>query len=367
MRINTLLGFLSLLSFVSLLTACSAAGSSPAPVLPSEAEPLVIYGWSSYMPQTILDAFTAEFGTPIDYRVYADQEEALMSLRAGAQYDIVILSNVHVPLAVSAGLLAEIDHENIPNLRNLGAAFRNLAYDPESRYSVMIQWGTTGIVARSDRLVAPLTSWNDLWNPAYAGKIGIWPYPTDLVGIALKSLGYSCNSEDPQELQEAEEKLLRLRRNVFIMDPALSTGVDFLLDDQAVMVHGWSYDAMVAREKLAASIYVVPKEGSFFWTDNVTIPRNSPHRSAAEQFINFLLRPQISAQMVNELWVPSANEAARAFIDPQVLSNPLVYPPVESLRNVEFPAVLSEATLRRHAEIWANFLAEEGPQQPSGR
>jgi spermidine/putrescine transport system substrate-binding protein len=328
------------------------------------AKPLVIYGWSGYMPQTILDAFTAEFGMPVDYQVYSDQEEALAALQAGKQFDVVVLSNVHVPRAIRAGLLAEIDHKAVPNIRNLAAGFRNLAYDPESRYSVMIQWGTTGIVARADRLVAPLTAWDDLWNPAYAGKIGVWPYPTDLVGIALKSLGYSANSEDPQELQEAEEKLLRLRKNVFVMDPTLASGVGFLLDDKAVMVQGWSFDAMVAQEELGTLVYVVPKEGSFFWTDNVTIPRNSLHQAAAEQFINFLLRPQVSAEMVNELWVPSSNEAARAFVDPAVLDNPLVYPPAESLQNVEFPGVLSEATLRRHAEIWAKFLAEEGPLQP---
>jgi spermidine/putrescine transport system substrate-binding protein len=250
--------------------------------------------------------------------------------------------------------------ESIPNLRNVKADFRNLAYDPDNRFSIMIQWGTTGIVARTDRWVAPVTSWNDLWDPAYAGKIGIWPYPTEVIGIALKSLGYSYNSEDPAELQAASEKLLKLRKNVYFLDPTLSTGVRHLLDDKTAMIYGWSYDAMQAQELLDTSVYILPKEGTFLWTDNVTIPAASTRKQEAERFINFLLRPEISAIVVNEMWVPSANEAARAFVKPEILHNPLVYPPPEGLRHAEFPAVLSPATQKLHAEIWARFLAAEG-------
>jgi spermidine/putrescine transport system substrate-binding protein len=226
----------------------------------------------------------------------------------------------------------------------------------------MIQWGTTGIVARTDRLVEPLTTWDGMWNPAYEGKIGIWPYPTDVIGFTLKSLGYSYNSEDPAELQAALEKLLKLRKNVYFLDPKTSTGVPHLLDDHTAMIYGWSYDAMQAQEVLDTAVYILPEEGTFLWTDNVTIPANSAHKQVAEQFINFLLRPEISAIVVNEMWVSTANEAARAFVKPEILDNPLVYPSTESLRNAEFRVVLSAETRQRHAEIWARFLAAEGSE-----
>jgi spermidine/putrescine transport system substrate-binding protein len=312
------------------------------------------------MPQDILDDYTAEYGVPIRYIIYSDQQEALDHMVQGEQFDVVVLSNVYVPIAAEQGLLAELPLDTIPNFRNLEANFRNLAYDPENRYSIMIQWGTTGIVARTDRWVEPVTSWDDLWNPAYAGKIGVWPYPTDLIGITLKSLGYSYNSENPAELKEAGEKLLRLRRNIYFLDPTLSTGVHHLLDDKTAMIYGWSYDAMQAQELLDTSVYILPKEGTFLWTDNVTIPANSRQKQEAQRFINFLLRPEISAIVVNEMWVSSANEAARTFVKPEILNNPLVYPAPESLRYAEFPAVLSEETQKIHAEIWARFLAEEG-------
>ena len=152
--------------------------------------------------------------------------------------------------AVTEGLLAELDYQNIPNFRNLGANFRDLTNDPENRYSIMIQWGTTGIIARSDRLVQPVTSWADLWNPAYAGKVGIWPYPREVIGITLKSLGYSVNSEDPEELRAAADKLARLRKNVYLLDPSSPTGAASLLDSKSVMFFGWSFDAMEAQEQV---------------------------------------------------------------------------------------------------------------------
>jgi spermidine/putrescine transport system substrate-binding protein len=124
------------------------------------------------------------------------------------------------------------------------------------------------------------------------------------------------------------------------------------------MIYGWSYDAMQAQEVLDTAVYILPEEGTFLWTDNVTIPANSTHKQAAEQFINFLLRPEISAIVVNEMWVSTANEAARTFVKPELLDNPLIYPSTASLRNAEFPAVLSAETRQRHAKIWAHFLAE---------
>jgi spermidine/putrescine transport system substrate-binding protein len=348
-----------LLLFGLLPAACAAAQPEPTPA-PPEQGPLVIYGWSGYLPQSILDAFTAESGIPVEYLIYSDQEEAMQGMHAGNRYDLVILSNVYVPMAVSENLLSELDKEQIPNFRNVAVNFRNLAYDPESRYSIMIQWGTTGLVVRTDRVVEPVTSWGDMWNPAYVGKVGIWPYPTDMIGITLKALGYSYNSEEPQQLNEAEEKLLQLRKNVFFLDPDTSTGAPHLLDDKTVMIYGWTYDAVQAQEQLDTAVWVLPKEGTFLWTDNVTIPRNSLHKEAAEQFINFLLRAEVSAQMVNELSVPTSNEAARAFIKPEILNDPLVYPSTKSLQGAEFRAALSKETQERHAQIWERFLAAEG-------
>jgi spermidine/putrescine transport system substrate-binding protein len=354
--------WLSLILF-ALLTGCGAAPHPATSSLPTAAEALVVYGWSGYMPQGILAAFTAESGIPVRYVTYDDQDAALRELRAGTdRYDVVVLGDTTLATAIAEELLAELDFQNIPNFHHLGANFRDLSYDPENRFSIMIQWGTTGIVARTDRIRQPIVGWEDLWDPAYAGKIGVWPYAEDLLGIALKSLGYSLNSEDPHELAEAEQKLLALRKNVYLLDPAQSTGAANLQDDHTAMIYGWSYDAMQAQEQIANTVYVLPHEGTILWSDSVTIPARSAHKAAAEQFINFLLRADVGAQMVNELWIQSPNEAALPLINPAIRNNSIVYPQGEQLRQAEFYAEVSPDTRRRREEIWMRFLTAEGPE-----
>jgi spermidine/putrescine transport system substrate-binding protein len=348
------------LFLIGVLSAACASAWQPTPTPPAP-EPLVVASWAGYMPQGILDAFTQATGIPVEFAAYSDQDEVMEWLRAGERFDVVVLGDSYIPAAVDAGLLAELDFENIPNFRNLGPNFRDLAFDPENRYSIMIQWGTTGLVVRTDRLVQPVTSWADLWNPDYAGKIGVWPYREELIGIALKSLGYPLNTEDPAELRAAGERLIELRQRVYLLDPDQPTGTANLLDDHTVMIYGWSYDGVEAHKLLSACEYVLPQEGTMLWTDNVTIPANSRQKRAAEQFINFLLRPEISAMMVNELWLPSPNEAARQFIKPEILYNPVIYPSMQTLEHAEFSTAVSEETRKQYEEIWERFLAAGEP------
>jgi spermidine/putrescine transport system substrate-binding protein len=348
-----LLNVFSAVALFLSLTSCVIQAQPPYP-----RPTLVLYNWAGYMPQSILDAFTAETGIHVKYEVYADQEEAMEQLRTGKQVDLVVLDNTYVPIAASEGLLAKLNYANIPNFRNVSPGFRDLAFDPGNTYSITIQWGTTGLIVRTDRLEEPVTSWNDLWDPRYAGKIGIWPYGREMVSVALKSLNYSLNSEDPAELAEAEKKLLSLRQNVFLIDPALPTAESYLIEDEAVMVYGWTYDAREAQAKLAATTYILPEEGTILWFDNLVIPASSNHKAAAEQFIDFLFRPKISALMVNELWTAVPNDAAKSFINPEILENHYVYPPNESLALAEYLSVISPEAEQRYAQIWQRFLDE---------
>lgn len=344
--------WLVLLVFSVLLTGCNLLSQTS----PLSNEPLTVYGWPGYVPQHILDDFEDEFGIPVRYVPYDDQGVALDQMRAGEKPDVVILGDSYILSAAAEGLLAELDLSNIPNYRNLGANFRDLVYDPGNRYSIMLQWGTTGLIVRTDRVQQPVTSWADLWNPNYAGKIGVWPFGDELIGIALKTLGYSLNAEEPEQLHAAEEKLLQLCKNVYLIDPSLPTGASHLLDDHTIMIYGWSYDVMQAQEKIDTVAYILPEEGTILWTDNLTIAAASPHKQTAEQFINFMLRPDISAQMVNEMWIASPNEAARELIDPEIMGNPLIYPDTIDLEKAEFYADISDQADEIHKQVWDKFL-----------
>ena len=341
----------------SLLAGCGASTPSPTPTPPPLASELDFYDWAGYMPQSVLDAFTAEYGVKVNYVVYESQEDAEANMRAGKVYDVVVMGIDFIPRLVADGLLAEIDRRNVPNLKNISANFRDLTYDPGNKYSVLYEWSTTGLVYRTDLIKEPITRWTDLWNPRYAGKVGVWAIPRSMIGIALKSLGYSINSENPAELEAALKRLIQLKSNAFFLDLNLATSAPVLESGQAALVYGWPYDIMEARKGNAPISYVLPEEGTLLWGDNLVIPANSPNKYTAELFVNFILRPDISAKIVNEIVTATANEAARPFIDPQILNDPVIFPPDDALKNAEIILPLSPAGQKLYDDIWERFMA----------
>ena len=330
----------------------------------SPAKELIVYDWPGYMPQSVLDAFTAEYGTKVTLLTYETQEEAVANLEAGMASDVVLVDGRYVPNLIARNLLAEIDYQNVPNFKNVAADFRDLAFDPGNRHSVLFEWGTTGILARQDRLAAPVTRWADLWDARYAGKVGLWPYRATMMAIALKAGGSPLNPSDLGALAAAGESLLRLKQNAFMVDPTLSTAAKYVTDGEAVMVVGWSFDALEARKQNDDIRYVVPEDGTILWGDNLVIPASSPNKHTAELLINFLLRPEISAQFVNETFIATTNEAARLFIKPELRENPIIFPPSDVVKKGEWLAPSTPEAQKLEEEIWARFMASPQGAKP---
>jgi spermidine/putrescine transport system substrate-binding protein len=340
-----------------LLVACGEKTAvDTAPAEPTLAEELIFYNWKDYMPQSVLDAFTAEYGVPVRYVSYDSEEEAAQNVAAGIEYDIVILPPELLPQLIAAGHLAEIDYRNVPNFRNISANFRDLIYDPENRHSIIFHWGTTGLLVRTDLVEEPVTRWADLWDPRYAGRVGLWPISRSLIPIALKSLGYPANSVNPAELEAALERLIALEPDVIWWPNDSESIVPLLVSGEAIIAYGWAYDAQLAAEAAAPISYILPEEGTFLWSDNFVIPASSRNKYTAELFINFMLRPEISAQIVNESYYPMANEAALPLIDPDILADPVIYPPGEQMALAEIIMPLNSAGESLFAAIWDRFL-----------
>jgi len=355
---------LAVIALVGVLITLAGCGAKPTPpptsTPPPLAEELVFYDWEEDMPQSILDAFTEEYGVEATYLTYESQEEALENVKAGEVYDVVVLDNDTIPLLVADGLLAKIDYRNVPNFDNISANFRDLAYDPDNRHSVPFNWGTTGLVVRSDLVDELPTHWADLWDPRYAGKIAVREdVPDDLIGVTLKSLGYSINSEDPDELEAVLERMLELRPDVLFVGSTAEDAVPALLSGEAVILVGWAEDVLLAWEENEEIVYILPKEGTMLWGDNFVIPANSPRKYTAEVFLNFLLRPEISAQIVNENYYATPNEAAHPFIDPDIVNDPAIFPPNEDLENAEVFLPYSPEAEKMCVEIWEQFLAAD--------
>lgn len=343
----------------TLLTGCDNANPPSTPAPPPLAKELVLYNWADYLPQSVLDAFAREYGITIKYVVYQSEEEAVENVYAGQIYDVVVLPPEQIPRLIQHGKLAAIDYRNVPNFKYVSVNFRDLTFDPGNRYSIPYHWGTTGLLVRTDLVKRPITSWSDLWAPSFAGKIALWPIPRAVIPIALKTLGYSVNTTDPAELEAALQHLLKLKPNVFFIRNDDPTVVPVLADGRAIIAYGWAYDALTAQKQGLPIQYVLPEEGTILWGDNFVIPANSPHQREAELFLNFVLRPEIASQIVNESYYAMPHDAARPFVLPEILNNPLVYPPNEALKNAELTLPLSAEGDALYKDIWERFLGGE--------
>lgn len=342
---------------LSLFIGCSSPAPPSIPTPPPLANELLLYNWEDDLPQSVLDAFTKEYGVKVIYHTYEVQEEAIANLKAGRLYDVVVFDNDRMAKLITEGLLAEIDYQNVPNIRNISANFRDLAYDPGNKHSVPYNWGTSGLVIRSDLIDEPPTHWADLWQPRYAGQVAMRNESREALGIALKALGYSINSENPAELEAALAHLLKAKPLFSLVDETAEGAVPHLLKGDFSILVGWAEDVLLAREENEHITYILPEDGPMLWGDNFVIPANSPHKYTAELFLNFVLRAEINAMLVNENYYATANQAATPFIDSEIRANPLIFPPNEKLVKAEVFLPLSPAGEKLYQEIWDRFLA----------
>lgn len=356
---NTLPNRWSGLFFLALalvLGACLPATAQPPPASTAR---LVLYNWAGEIPQAVLQAFSSEFGVTVEYKTYDSTEEAVDSLHDGGVYDVAIIEHRLVRSLIDDHLLAEIDLYRVPNFKNISFSFRDLTFDPGNHFTVPYSWGVIGILAHRDVQPRLPAAWADLWDGGYCGRIGVWPGQTrQMVSVTLKSLGYSINSEDPAQLAAARERLLQLRPCVQMVDSAIVlSSLARIVTGELMLGVGHGYEAAQLRSIGLPAEFVVPREGAMLWGDNFVIPASSQHPELAENFINFLLRPEISAAIVNANSFQIANDAALPYISSDLTQDTALYPPLGTLRDAEFLLPLSSEGERAYAEIGEAFLA----------
>jgi len=349
---NKLSLFSNLMAFLAL--SLLVAGCAPKePPVPTE---LVLYSWAEYMPQSVMDAFAKEYGITIKYVAYETEEDVPENIQAGKIYDLVMLNPEFIPQLVEGNLLKPIDYRQVPNFKNVSANFRDLVFDPGNKYSVPFHWGTTGILVRTDLIDRPITSWNDLWDPAFAGKVGIWPYPRSVIPIALKALRYSANSENLAELEKARQYMLQLKPNAVVISGFETSMVPMLESGELEIGFGWAYDAALAQESNLPIEYVIPEEGTILWMENFIIPANANNPRGAELFLNFILQPEIAAQIVNESYYPMAVDGTDQFVLPEILQNPVIFPDNAQIQKAEITLPIRSDRKSIYDEIWADFM-----------
>lgn len=294
-----------------------------------------LFIWSAYVSKDVLKKFETQTGIHVNYDTYDSNQVLLEKLRSGiAQYDVIAPTDWMAHELVQLKLVVQLDQARLPNRKNLSAFFQNPPYDPNNAHSIPFLWGTNGIGYDKTKVTDTVDSWNILWNGKYSGKISMLDSGGDCFIPALKMEGHSMNSNDPQQLKEARDLLIRQKPLVKFYNS--SNFDESLLSGDVWIAYGYSGQLAKARDQNPNIQFVIPKEGSMLWMDNLAIPVSAPHKDEAYQFLNFCLQPEIAAQITNETGYPNANEASKKFIQPKILNNPARYPDQQTLSRCEW-------------------------------
>ncbi|MGD1993837.1 MAG: spermidine/putrescine ABC transporter substrate-binding protein [Anaerolineae bacterium] len=323
------------------------------------AEELHLYNWSEYIEPQVLEDFEEEFGVRVIEDTFANNEELLAKLQAGAGgYDVIVPSDYMVEIMIEENLLAELDHDNLPNIVNIDPKFADPPYDPGMVHCVPYLWGTTGIGYNSEMFDEAPDSWAYMFDPdvasAYAGQITMLNDVREAIGAALKYLGYSLNTTDEDELAEARDLLIQQKEWIYAYDAEQYE--DLLSSDETVLAHSWSGDIFMAAEEDERLWYAIPQEGAVIWADNLCVPTSAPSQYTAEVFINFLMRPEVSAANSNFAWYATPNSEAEEYIEEEILNEPAIYPPPDVMERLEWIEDVGDAT-PLYERIWTEVKA----------
>jgi len=314
---------------------------------------LSFYNWSEYIDPDLVQKFKDTYGVDVVETFFDSNEAMLAQIEAGgAVYDVTVPSDYMVDIMRKQGLLLKLNKSAIPNLANLDPKFTNLPFDPAGEYSAPYQWGTTGIGFSYDAVAdASDLTWGMIFDPQlsapFAGKISMLDDEREAFAAALKYLGYSVNSTSEDELAQATQLLKDAKPRIATFD---SDAFDNLLvSGEVVIAHGWNGDFFQTFDEQDAWDsfgYGIPKEGGVAWVDNMAIPTTAEHVCTAQTFINFILDAQNGAQLSEWNFYASPNAKANEIIDPDMLSDPAVYPPPEVFDKLEFLADLGDFTTK---------------------
>jgi spermidine/putrescine transport system substrate-binding protein len=344
----------SLPAVASVLAACGGQAERPAgdgmPAMPATPEKeLAVYNWSDYIGETTIADFERETGIRVIYDTYESNEDLIAKLQAGATgYDVVMPSNYAVRVLRAMDLIEPVDRSVLTNWGNLDPVFLAQGFDPENAWTVPWQWGMAGIAVRADLMPVP-GSWGVFHDPAFRGKMTQLDDMRDVIGCWLKYRGRSLNSTDAAELADAKSDALKAKPNLksYLSAPVKAQ----LIAGDVWLAQLWNGDTSQARVAQPALEFVLPKEGSMIYLDSIVIPRGAPHRRAAHEFINFVLRPEVAAGVSRKSGYGSPNAGALA------AEVSLIRPPTaEEMQRLEYQEDLGAAT-GEWDRIWTEIKA----------
>lgn len=334
---------------------CSAA------TLAQARDTLYLFNWTEYMDPDLITAFEKRYDVDVVQSYYGSLGELYARLQSGgdSQFDLIVPSNYYIPRLISSGLVQPVDKTKLPHLNNLLPMFANPDYDPGLRYSVPYLWGTTGLVYDSRDFPQAPDSWGLLFDPQQNPRqpFAMQNDGSVMISAACSWLHHDSRCNTPEAWTEAGKLLLENKKRTNFTGfvdgtsvlPMLARGVNKV----AISYNG---DFLNAKQSDPESFkylrYVIPKEGSEMWVDNMMIPAHAPHPELAHKFIDFMLEAENGARLANWTWYSTPNKAAMPLLDPALRESPSL-PTADEMKRLEFLPVQQGNPLTIFQEIWS--------------
>jgi spermidine/putrescine transport system substrate-binding protein len=309
-----------------------AASVDPTPVPSPEAE-LFVYNWTDYIGEDTIPSFEDKYGIKVTYDFFANTEEAYAKLGSdGGGYDLSFPISVDIPAFVAKGALLPLDKTLLKNVGNLGAEWADPGYDPGNTHSVPYMWWTTGVGYDSTKVTDSPTSSKALWDPKYSGHISMLDDYQEAFAMALIQLGYSANTTDTTQMDEA---LALLERQKPLVRVYSTDTIGTLSSGDVWLGQIWGADTYAIQGENENVLFYLPEEGAVRGSDTMAIFSGAQHPIAAHLFIDHMLDAQISAANTNYIFYMGPNAAAKEFISPDILGDPALNPEQAILDKLE--------------------------------
>jgi spermidine/putrescine transport system substrate-binding protein len=320
------------------------------------AETLRLFIWSEYIDPKVVADFEKAHQCKVIIDLFEDSDAMLSKVQAGggSTFDVLVAPDSAMMALIKLNLVAPLNRESLPNFKNLDPKFLKPPFDRENKFSVPYQWGTMGIYARVENGMKLEPTWGLIFDPKQQpGPFTLIDVARDSLGAALKFKGHSLNSVNPAELKEARDLVLNAKKRAISFENTVG-GKNKVISKAARAAIVYSGEAARGMTEDTNTVYLIPKEGSEIWLDNLVILANAPNKELAHKFINYCHGETVAARISNFTQFSTPNSAARAHIDPVLLKNPAIYPPAEVMAKLEFLQDLGPS-LRLYDEIWTQI------------
>lgn len=338
-----------------IVTLCIALGLIALIVtnLPQKEKVVNVFSWTGYIDEVTLNKFEEDTGIKVNWSPMESMEDMLNKMHQGASgYDLIISSDYTLDILRQAGLIQKLDKSLLPNYENLDPTFLSQYYDPDNEYVIPHIAGCPLIIYDPSAVPFEITSYEDLWRPELADSVATLDNDRVMIGIALKTLGYSMNETDPAILEQAKEKMMSLYGNIRAFgDNEAYTAME--TNDASV---GFMFTPFVYMVKSSHPDYkvVYPSEGLGYGIDGYVIPANAENVENAHALLNYMMQPDVAANNAEYNYYMCVNAAAHDYLSAQFINDPVMNVPAELLTDAEFILNIGDAATL-YTEIYTAF------------